>query len=172
MLLDLLKGHCSDPPGFDFYHQKLNKRGEPAFNSLGLPLLECSRGTNLTECVHKHIMTTFGSWVTGVEMSDALLAFSRHVYNQHVSERRRLGFPVLGHPFTWLTDLIQRLVWLSSVLPSANHCPQSSTSASPSQNMQHHLALAPTRSTISRSSQPCSFSESTPSPFRILYPSP
>jgi len=110
VLDEILAGNCSDPPGFEFYHQKLDRHGAPASNELGLPLLDCCRGTNLTECVHKQIMATFGSWVTGVEMGDALLAWFRHCYNQHVSERRRLGFPVIGHPWTWLIDKIQELV--------------------------------------------------------------
>ena len=43
-------------------------------------------------------------------MSDMLLAWWRHCYNQHISERRRLGFPKIGHSHTWLIDKIQILV--------------------------------------------------------------
>ena len=111
LLWEILQGHCSDPPGHDFYHQKLDKHGEPAFNTLGLPLLECSRGTNMTECVHKHIMAAFGAWPAGVEYSDALLRWFRHNHNQGVSERRRLGFPKLGHNWTEKVDVIKNLVW-------------------------------------------------------------
>ena len=110
VLQEVLAGHCSDPPGFDFYHQKLDAHGAPATNSLGLALLECWRGTSLTECAHKQIEHTFGSWHTGVEMSDALLAWWRHCYIQHISERRRLGFPKIGHSQTWLIDKVQLLV--------------------------------------------------------------
>jgi hypothetical protein len=110
VLQEVLAGHCSDPPGFDFYHQKLDAHGAPATNSLGLALLECWRGTSLTECAHKQIEHTFGSWHTGVEMSDALLAWWRHCYIQHISERRRLGFPKIGHSHTWLIDKVQLLV--------------------------------------------------------------
>ena len=74
MLDEILDGNCSDPTGLEFYYQKLDRHGAPATTELGLPLLDCCSGTNLTECVHKQIMATFGSWVTGVEMGDALLA--------------------------------------------------------------------------------------------------
>ena len=43
-------------------------------------------------------------------MSDSLLAWWRHCYNQHISERRRLGFPKIGHSQTWLIDKVQLLV--------------------------------------------------------------
>ena len=65
---------------------------------------------NLTACAHKQIEHTFGSWHTGVEMSDSLLAWWRHCYIQHISERRRLGFPKIGHSQTWLIDKVQLLV--------------------------------------------------------------
>ena len=53
---------------------------------------------------------TFGEWCTGVEMADMLIAEFRHRYNHRASERRRLGFPRLGHYDTWLVDSIQLLV--------------------------------------------------------------
>jgi hypothetical protein len=43
-------------------------------------------------------------------MSDVLMAEWRHRYNQHVSERRRLGFPRIGHSDTWLIDYLQIIV--------------------------------------------------------------
>ena len=43
-------------------------------------------------------------------MSDKLMAEWRHRYNQRVSERRRVGFPRLGHSDTWLIDSLQLLV--------------------------------------------------------------
>ena len=64
----------------------------------------------MTECVHKQITSVFGSWNTGVEMGDMLLAWWRHTYNQGISERRRLGFPKIGHGSTWLIDKLQVLV--------------------------------------------------------------
>lgn len=60
VLKEVLAGYCSDPPGVDFYYQKLDAHGAPARNHLGLPILECARGTNLTECAHKQMTTTFG----------------------------------------------------------------------------------------------------------------
>ena len=110
ILQEVLAGHYSDPPGIDFYHQKLDAHGAPATNNLGLALLESWRGTSITECVHKQVEHTFGSWHTGAEMGFALLAVFRHMYTQGVSERRRLGFPRIGHFCTWLIDKIQLLV--------------------------------------------------------------
>lgn len=53
---------------------------------------------------------TFGSWNTGVEMSDCLLAERRHRHNQGCAERRRFGFPTIGHFDTWLIDQLQNLM--------------------------------------------------------------
>jgi hypothetical protein len=66
--------------------------------------------SNDTECAHKQFMTTFGTWNTGVEMPDVLMAEWHHRYNQHVSEQRRLGFPRIGHYDTWLIDYLQIIV--------------------------------------------------------------
>ena len=43
-------------------------------------------------------------------MADCLLAERRHRYNHRVSERRRSGFPKIGHFGTWLLDKLQLLV--------------------------------------------------------------
>jgi hypothetical protein len=43
-------------------------------------------------------------------MTDSLLREWRHRYNQGVSERRRLGFPKLGHYDSWNIDSLQLLV--------------------------------------------------------------
>ena len=43
-------------------------------------------------------------------MSDTLLREHRHRYNHRISERRRLGFPRIGHFDTWLIDQLQILV--------------------------------------------------------------
>ena len=88
----------------------MTARGEIAYDKLGLALIECSRGTNDVENSHKHIVTAFGGWCTGVEMADALLGEFRHRHNHAISERRRLGFPRLGHFDTWLVDTRQLLV--------------------------------------------------------------
>ena len=97
VLAEILAGYAADPPGVEFYYQSLDAKGEPAFDEHGIALLDCNRGTNDVENSHKHIITTFGTWCTGVEMADCLLAERRHRYNHLVSERRRRGFPKLGH---------------------------------------------------------------------------
>jgi hypothetical protein len=40
----------------------------------GIPLLDCDRGTNITENVHKQIIATYGSWHVGVQMVRVLRA--------------------------------------------------------------------------------------------------
>ena len=107
---DILAGYYSDPPDLNFYTKKLGKNGEIVVNQYGLEVIECFRGTNRTECYHKNLAVTFGSWSVGVEMSDCLLAERRHRTNHKCSERRRLGFPILGHYDTWLVDQLQNLV--------------------------------------------------------------
>ena len=109
-LKEILAGNASDPHHMVFYSQQLTAKGEPAYDSHDHALLDCSRGSNDTECAHKQFITTFGTWNTGVKMSDFLMAEWRHRYNQHVSERRRLGFPRIGHYDTWLIDYLQLIV--------------------------------------------------------------
>ena len=110
VLQDILAGYASDPPGFEFYTYRLNKCGEQQLDADGLHLITCNRGTNDTENFHKQVITAFGTWTTGVEMADRLLAERRHRYNHNVSERRRLGFPKIGHYDTWRIDSLQTLV--------------------------------------------------------------
>ena len=110
VLKEILAGNASDPCGIGFYSQQLTAGGEPVYDNHEHALLDCSRGSNDTECAHKQFITTFGTWNTGVEMSDILMAEWRHRYNAHVSERRRLGFPVIGHYDTWLIDYLQIIV--------------------------------------------------------------
>ena len=40
----------------------LLRRDTVALDQYGIALIDCSRGTNDAECVHKQIVTTFGSW--------------------------------------------------------------------------------------------------------------
>jgi hypothetical protein len=115
LLMEILDGNVSDPPGMSFYSHRLTAKGELAYDSHGHALLNCSRGTNATECVHKQIVATFGHWRTGVEFADYLLADFCHRYNQHVSEKHRTGFPVFGHPRYWLINTLQKLVLRTSV---------------------------------------------------------
>ena len=46
----------------------------------------------------------------GVEMSDAVIAEHRHRSNHRQAQRRRQGFPKIGHYDTWLVDALQNLV--------------------------------------------------------------
>jgi hypothetical protein len=110
VLKDILAGYYSDPPGLNFYTKKLGKNGEVVTNKYGMEVIECFRGTNRTESFHKNLTVTFGKWNVGIEMSDCLLAERRHRHNHKCSERRRLGFPKLGHFDTWLVDQLQNLV--------------------------------------------------------------
>jgi hypothetical protein len=110
ILREILKGHWSDPPGFSFYTARLGVDGQPKTNQHGLQLLDCNRGTNDVKNDHKQHVTTFGTWHTGVQMSDCLLAERRHRHDQRMSERYRSGFPRLGHYDSWKVDLLQILV--------------------------------------------------------------
>ena len=110
ILREIRKGYYSDPPGMGMYKKILCKDGTVKRNKYGLDMIECIRGTNRTEAYHKNLIVTFRSWHTGVEMSDCLLAERRHRHNHNCSERRRFGFPKLGHYDTWLVDQLQVLV--------------------------------------------------------------
>jgi hypothetical protein len=110
VLREILLGYYSDPPGVSMYNKKLRKDGSVHKNKYGMDMVECIRGTNRTEAFHKNLIVTFRSWHTGIEMSDCLLAERRHRHNHRCSERRRFGFPNLGHYDTWLIDQLQILV--------------------------------------------------------------
>jgi hypothetical protein len=110
ILKEIMMGYYSDPPGFAFYSTKLDKRGEPMVNKYGFELLSCNRGTNDVESIHKTLLSIFGTWHIGIEMSDCLLRERRHRHNHKCSERRRYGFPRIGHYDTWLIDAIQLIV--------------------------------------------------------------
>lgn len=110
ILKEILLGHFSDPPGYSFYKTKLNKKGEPMVNKYGFEKLSCNRGTPDVENTHKQMVTTFGTWHCGIEMSDCLLRERRHRHNHRCSENRRSGFPRIGHYDTWMIDQYQLLV--------------------------------------------------------------
>lgn len=110
LLKEILAGYYSDPPGIAFYSIKHDKRGEPMMNAYGFELLYCNRGTNDVESIHKTMLSIFGTWHIGIEMSDCLLRERRHRHNHKCSERRRYGFPRIGHFDTWLIDAIQLIV--------------------------------------------------------------
>jgi hypothetical protein len=110
VLLEILAGFYSDPPGVPMYRKRVGEDGLVLKNKYGMDMIECMRGTNRTEAVHKGLVSTFGTWNMGVEMSSCVLAERRHRYNHRCSERRRLGFPRIGHYDTWLIDKLQNLV--------------------------------------------------------------
>ena len=49
------------PPNVD---PNIDDDDDSALDQYGIALIDCSRGTNDTECVHKQIVTTFGPWNT------------------------------------------------------------------------------------------------------------
>ena len=110
VLKEILQGYASDPPGVEMYVRKVNTKGEEMTNYLGLPIYWCLRGTGLTECHHKQFLQSVGIWATRIEMADAIRQEHRHRYNHQMAQRRRVGFPKIGHYDTWLIDAIQILV--------------------------------------------------------------
>jgi hypothetical protein len=111
VLREILEGYYSDPPGVAMYRKKISGDGSIVKNKYEMDVIECLRGTNGTEAVHKGLASVFGGWNMGVEMSSYVLAWYRHCYNHRCSEKKRLGFPVIGHFDTWLVDLLQNLVY-------------------------------------------------------------
>jgi hypothetical protein len=83
VLSDILSGYASDPPMVSFYNVQVNRRGEQVVDELGLPLIHCSRGTNATECVHKQLVSLFGTWHTGVKMADCVMSEFRKRESAH-----------------------------------------------------------------------------------------
>ena len=110
LLKEILLGYYSDPPGVHMYTKKLKADGSVKMNKYDMEEIECMRGTNRVEAYHKHLIVTFGHFHTGVELSTVLLAERRHRHNHRCSERRRRGFPRIGHYDTWLIDQLQNLV--------------------------------------------------------------
>ena len=110
VLDEIIAGHCADPPDFAMYMARVDDDGNPVKDSRGLHLYDSMRGTNLTECAHKQMLAAIGAWPCGVETGDCLLSEWRHRYNHRIAERRRPGFPCVGHVDTWLVDTLQHLV--------------------------------------------------------------
>ena len=81
VLKEILQGFYSDPPGFDMYTKSLNRDGSITTNKYEMEMIESCRGTNWTEAYHKQRVTMFGTWHTGVKMSECLLAVRRHSHN-------------------------------------------------------------------------------------------
>ena len=76
-------------------------------------LFDRNRGTNDVENSHKQIVSTFGGWHASIRFSDDLHDERRHRLNHGISERKRPGFPVIGHFDDWLIDQLQNLVFLN-----------------------------------------------------------
>ena len=51
-LKEILAGNASDPCGMVFYSQQLTAKGEPTYDSHDHAILDCSCGSNDTECAH------------------------------------------------------------------------------------------------------------------------
>jgi hypothetical protein len=109
VLKEILKGYYSDPPGVNLYSKKTRSDGTVMRNKYGMELIECFRGTNRVESYHKHLVPAVRSRCFGVKMADCLLAEKRHRHNQNISERRRAGFPKLGHFSSHKIDQLQEL---------------------------------------------------------------
>ena len=110
ILTEILAGYYSDPPGYSFYSIKTKPNGEADTNKYGMVLYDCDRSTSGTEAKHKQYVGVVGTWNMGVEMSDCVMGEHRHRSNHRQAERRRQGFPKIGHSDTWLVDGIQNLV--------------------------------------------------------------
>ena len=111
VLKEILAGHGSDPPGIIFYHPAVTADGSIRKDRFGLTIYDCVRGNGMVECIHKQLVDCFGRWRAGPRLAKALLQEWRHRFNQRMSERRRAGFPKIGHYDTWLIDELQLLVW-------------------------------------------------------------
>mmetsp|Transcript_1037 Transcript_1037/g.2176 ORF Transcript_1037/g.2176 Transcript_1037/m.2176 type:complete len:649 (-) Transcript_1037:533-2479(-) len=109
VLKEILHGYYSDPPGTILYSKKMKSDGRVMRNKYGMELVECFRGTNRVEAYHKKLHPIVKSKNCGVKMAAFLLAEMRHRHNQHISELRRGGFPVLGHYSTHKIDQLQEL---------------------------------------------------------------
>jgi hypothetical protein len=79
VLKEILLGYYSDPPGYSFYTNRLDKKGEPMVDKFGIALLDCNRGTNDVEAIHKQLVALYGTWCTGVEMSAMLFCWSADI---------------------------------------------------------------------------------------------
>jgi hypothetical protein len=110
VLKEILPRLYSDPLGVKMYTRQFKMDGLMQNNKYGMTTIECMRCTNQPESYHKNCVTTFGTWVTGIEMLDCLLAKRRHWHNHKTSERRRADFPMVALN-TWLIDSLQLILW-------------------------------------------------------------
>lgn len=126
VLTEILAGHGSDPPGIIFYHPPVRADGTIKKDKFGLTLYNCVRGQGMVECIHKQLVDCFGRWRAGPKLAKTLLQEWRHRFNQRMAERRRAGFPRIGHYDTWLIDELQLLVWLNHGISMYPHWSNSS----------------------------------------------
>ena len=77
VLREILSGYYSDPPGVPMYRKKIGIDGSVMKNKYDMDVIDCMRGTNRTEAVHKGLVSTFGGWNMGVEMSSYVIAWYR-----------------------------------------------------------------------------------------------
>ena len=110
VLIEILQGFYSDPPGIQWYSKRLDEEGQVMTNKYGMELLDCARGTNALESYHKDLVITFGSWIAGFEVSMALLRWRQHFSNIRCSERKRFGFGKTGMFDEWLLEILKTLV--------------------------------------------------------------
>ena len=111
VLKEILAGYYSDPPGVSLYKYELTDSGDIKYDDkLGIPLITCSRDTNMVENSHKNLTKTFGSHSMGIEFGDCLLAERRHRVNARASRKHRSGYPNTATYDTWLIDALQNIV--------------------------------------------------------------
>mmetsp|Transcript_21287 Transcript_21287/g.32153 ORF Transcript_21287/g.32153 Transcript_21287/m.32153 type:complete len:343 (+) Transcript_21287:103-1131(+) len=110
LLKEIIEGYYSDIPGETYYRFLIDEKGRPVMKSWGFQKIECCRGTNRTEAVHRQYCATFRNWQQEVIMSYCLLFEFTHRFNSRTLQRKITGFPSLGMYDTWLIDLLQNLI--------------------------------------------------------------
>ena len=76
------------------------------------PNVELDRGRRADAVRPRHKKTARAK---GIEMADAIRAEHRHRYNHRMSERRRAGFPAIGHFKIWTGTTTRRCEGVRSV---------------------------------------------------------
>lgn len=98
------QGHASDPPGVQLYFKTGKK------DKYGLPTYRCVRGTNSLEGgVHQNLIRKFGSFGSGPELADAMLAEYRLRHDLNVGTLNRKGHEYKSHYDPWLVQHIYLL---------------------------------------------------------------
>jgi hypothetical protein len=69
LLKEILSGAYYDIPGVSYYKFKLDDKGDIAHNFLGLPIIECWRGTSDTEASHRQLKVAYWSWTINIRTS-------------------------------------------------------------------------------------------------------